>query len=149
MSTPYNEALGATLIERTKREQIVNPRPVPPYLRVVEPSACRNDSKISCRLSAGMPMPAEKSNTKRSMSCRAARRAMASTPGVEARIAGLASYLTARDDPADLPAVPAGIVRHHAIMKPIEIETAAVHLFKIVTLDNRAIHLALGAHSGR
>ena len=23
MSTPYNEALGATLIERTKREQIV------------------------------------------------------------------------------------------------------------------------------
>ncbi len=33
------------------------PRPVPPYLRLVVPSACWNASKISFCLSCGMPMP--------------------------------------------------------------------------------------------
>ena len=36
---------------------IDRPRPVPPYLRLVVPSACWNASKISMCLSAGMPMP--------------------------------------------------------------------------------------------
>ena len=34
-------------IRSTSREQIASPSPVPPYLRVVEPSACRNASKIN------------------------------------------------------------------------------------------------------
>ena len=37
--------------------EIARPRPVPPYLRLVEPSACWNASKISRCLSCGMPMP--------------------------------------------------------------------------------------------
>ena len=36
---------------------IDRPRPVPPYLRLVVPSACWNASKISRCLSSGMPMP--------------------------------------------------------------------------------------------
>ena len=36
---------------------MARPSPVPPYLRVVEPSACVNASKISCCFSRGMPMP--------------------------------------------------------------------------------------------
>ncbi len=36
---------------------IDSPRPVPPYLRLVVPSACRNGSKISRSLSPGMPIP--------------------------------------------------------------------------------------------
>ena len=38
-------------------QEIVSPRPVPPYLRVVEPSACVNASKICCCFSAGIPIP--------------------------------------------------------------------------------------------
>ena len=34
-------------ISSTSRRQMARPRPVPPYLRVVDPSACRNASKIS------------------------------------------------------------------------------------------------------
>ena len=36
---------------------IDRPSPVPPYLRLVEPSACWNASKISLSLSGGIPMP--------------------------------------------------------------------------------------------
>src|SRR5215469_11103592 len=36
---------------------IARPRPVPPYLRLVEASACWKASKISFCFSAGMPMP--------------------------------------------------------------------------------------------
>ncbi len=36
---------------------MARPSPVPPYLRVVEPSACSNGSKIARRFSAGMPIP--------------------------------------------------------------------------------------------
>ena len=36
---------------------IDRPRPVPPYLRLVVPSACWNASKIIASLSPGMPMP--------------------------------------------------------------------------------------------
>ena len=36
---------------------IARPRPVPPYLRLVLPSACWNASKMICCLSGGMPMP--------------------------------------------------------------------------------------------
>ncbi len=41
----------------TSCEQIARPRPVPPYLRVVEASAWAKASKISRCFSAGMPMP--------------------------------------------------------------------------------------------
>ena len=34
-----------------------SPRPVPPYLRLVVPSACWNASKMTASFSAGMPMP--------------------------------------------------------------------------------------------
>ena len=42
---------------RVSSRQIDRPRPVPPYLRLVEPSACANDSKIDCCFSKGMQMP--------------------------------------------------------------------------------------------
>ena len=48
ISPPSSRAISR-LIER--------PRPVPPNLRLVVPSACWNASKISCCLSFGMPMP--------------------------------------------------------------------------------------------
>ena len=41
----------------TSRSEMVSPRPVPPYRRVVEPSACEKASKIFFCFSAGMPMP--------------------------------------------------------------------------------------------
>ena len=41
----------------TRREQMARPRPVPPCLRVVDPSAWRKASKMKPFLSAGMPMP--------------------------------------------------------------------------------------------
>ena len=36
---------------------MAKPKPVPPYLRLVLPSACWNASKIICCFSGGMPMP--------------------------------------------------------------------------------------------
>ena len=42
---------------RAISRQIDRPRPVPPYLRLVVPSACRNASKMTSSLSAAMPMP--------------------------------------------------------------------------------------------
>ena len=44
-------------ISSTSCAEIERPRPVPPYSRVVEPSAWANASKISCCFSRGMPMP--------------------------------------------------------------------------------------------
>ena len=45
-----------------------SPRPVPPYLRAVEPSACWNASKMMRCLSFGMPMPV--SVTEKASTCR-------------------------------------------------------------------------------
>ena len=42
---------------RASSLEIDSPRPVPPYLRLVVPSACWNASKIISSLPAGMPMP--------------------------------------------------------------------------------------------
>ena len=42
---------------RASSRLIDRPRPVPPYLRLVVPSACWNASKMSCCLSFAMPMP--------------------------------------------------------------------------------------------
>src|SRR5665213_2477985 len=42
---------------RAKSRDIESPRPVPPYLRWVLPSACRNASNITSCCSAGIPMP--------------------------------------------------------------------------------------------
>src|SRR5581483_9546779 len=41
----------------TRRFEMARPRPVPPYLRVVELSACRNSSKMYASASCGMPTP--------------------------------------------------------------------------------------------
>ena len=48
ISPPSSRAISR-LIDR--------PRPVPPYLRLVVPSACWKASKMICCLSGGMPMP--------------------------------------------------------------------------------------------
>ncbi len=45
--------------------QIARPRPVPPKLRVVEPSACMNGSKMALRRSSGMPMPVSHTENRR------------------------------------------------------------------------------------
>ena len=52
-------ALDADLAaeQRAISRLIDSPRPVPPNLRLVVPSACWNASKISCCLSFAMPMP--------------------------------------------------------------------------------------------
>ena len=42
---------------RDSSRLIASPSPVPPYLRLVLPSACWNASKMICCLSDGMPMP--------------------------------------------------------------------------------------------
>ncbi len=47
---------------------IVRPRPVPPYLRLVVPSACWNASKMSCCFSTGMPMPVSRTANARTPS---------------------------------------------------------------------------------
>ncbi len=53
--------LLSTMISPPSRRQISRlidrPRPVPPYLRLVVPSACWNASKITRNLSAAIPMP--------------------------------------------------------------------------------------------
>jgi len=41
----------------TRRDEIANPNPVPPYLRVVELSVWSKASNINCCFSRGMPMP--------------------------------------------------------------------------------------------
>ena len=42
---------------RASSLEIDSPSPVPPYLRLVVPSACWKASKIISSLPAGMPMP--------------------------------------------------------------------------------------------
>src|SRR5882724_10066231 len=44
-------------IASTRRAEMVRPRPVPPNVRVLEPSACEKASKIIFCLSCGMPIP--------------------------------------------------------------------------------------------
>ena len=44
-------------ISSTSRFEIVSPRPEPPYLRVVDESACVNRSNTAPNFSPGMPMP--------------------------------------------------------------------------------------------
>ena len=46
---PPSSAANSRLIDR--------PRPVPPYLRLVVPSACWNASKMIASFSSEMPMP--------------------------------------------------------------------------------------------
>ena len=53
ISPPSSRAISR-LIDR--------PRPVPPYLRLVVPSACWNASKMSCCLSFAMPMPVSRTS---------------------------------------------------------------------------------------
>ena len=46
--------------------EIVRPRPVPPYRRVEEESACEKASKIDFCLSAGIPIPLSKTEKRNS-----------------------------------------------------------------------------------
>ena len=57
---PWPGALSTQIrppINSTSCVEMVSPRPVPPYLRVVDPSACVKASKIIRCFSVGMPMP--------------------------------------------------------------------------------------------
>ena len=47
---------------RVSSRLIASPRPVPPYLRLVLPSACWNASKMICCLSGEMPMPVSRTD---------------------------------------------------------------------------------------
>ena len=57
---PSPGALTSRISPPSRRDSsrlIARPRPVPPYLREVEPSACWKASKMICCLSGEMPMP--------------------------------------------------------------------------------------------
>ena len=62
VSSPPSRRVISRLIDR--------PRPVPPYLRLVVPSACWNASKMIRCFSSGMPMPV--SSTVKASTCGAA-----------------------------------------------------------------------------
>src|SRR5215475_3970278 len=49
----------------TSRAAMVRPRPVPPYLRVVEVSSCSNARKMRSCWSGGMPMPVSRTMKRR------------------------------------------------------------------------------------
>jgi hypothetical protein len=44
-------------INRDRRLEIASPRPVPPYRRVVDASACVNEVKTRASVASSMPMP--------------------------------------------------------------------------------------------
>ena len=50
-------------IKCVRREEIANPKPVPPKRRVMDESACSNSSKILAHFSAGIPMPVSRTAT--------------------------------------------------------------------------------------
>src|SRR5262249_56312005 len=52
-------------IKATRRAAMVRPRPVPPYLRVVEVSSCSKAWKIFACFSGGMPMPVSRTEKDR------------------------------------------------------------------------------------
>ena len=57
---PTRGALTRRISPPSRRDSsrlIARPSPVPPYLRLVLPSACWNASKMICCLSGEMPMP--------------------------------------------------------------------------------------------
>ncbi len=57
---PFPGALASRISPPSSRaisRLMASPSPVPPYFRLVLPSACWNASKMSCCLSAVMPMP--------------------------------------------------------------------------------------------
>ncbi len=56
-------------ISATSWAEIAKPSPVPPYQRVIDPSACANGSKMTCCFSGGMPMPVSTTAKCRPTSC--------------------------------------------------------------------------------
>ena len=56
-------------IKPSRRWQIANPSPVPPYCRVVEPSACENCSKMRPCADSLMPMPVSRTVMRTLVSC--------------------------------------------------------------------------------
>ncbi len=57
------------LIISTSLVEMVKPRPVPPYFRVVEVSAWENGSKINCSFSPGIPTPVSTTVNRSVQSC--------------------------------------------------------------------------------
>jgi hypothetical protein len=89
-------ALTRRISPRSSREssrEIARPRPVPPYFRLVEPSACWNASKMICCLSVGMPMPV--SVTENSITSVA--RLRSSLSGLQPALAGRITRFTSPD----------------------------------------------------
>ena len=52
---------------RARSREMDKPRPVPPYLRFVVPSACRNASKIAPNCVLAMPMPVSRTTNRHSL----------------------------------------------------------------------------------
>jgi hypothetical protein len=75
---------------RASSLEIDSPNPVPPYFRLVVPSACWNASKIISSLPAGMPMPVSRTANATSPS---ARPTWSVTPPVSVNFTALASRL--------------------------------------------------------
>ena len=75
---------------RASSLEIDSPSPVPPYLRLVVPSACWNASKIISSFPAGMPMPVSRTAKATSPSTRPTCRV---TPPVAVNFTALASRL--------------------------------------------------------
>ena len=65
---PRPGALSTVMVppmRATSRAAMVRPRPVPPYLRVVEVSSCSNARKMRSCWSGGMPMPVSRTMKRR------------------------------------------------------------------------------------
>ena len=95
---------------------MVRPSPVPPYRRVVDPSACWNAPKIASCLSAGMPMPVSATATCRRTSPSASGSASTRTRTPPASLLGY------EDPDEDLPQPPR--IAHEAL-RHVGVDAAA------------------------
>ena len=84
-------------ISSTRRFEMARPRPVPPYSRVVDASACVKASKIESSFSAGIPMPLSETEKRR-------------TPGWESSRSGSTRTTTCPAAP-NLMALPTRLIR--------------------------------------
>ena len=80
-------------ISSTSRREIASPRPVPPYLRAVEPSACENCSNIFSCNSGAIPMPVS-----RTLIFTARRPSISGAAVIDSEISPLAVNLRALDN---------------------------------------------------
>ena len=77
----------------TMRREIASPRPVPPNLRVVPPSACSNSSKMRACASGAMPMPVSRT-AKRDLARRAPGSTTIATPPCSVNFTALPARLS-------------------------------------------------------